>query len=70
MNTKQLLSYIGDTEPNTIAFHEDPGNHAPTSCTTPEDCFSLFFNSTLWNFLVTQTNKYAEKKISEMQVCL
>lgn len=46
-----------------------PGpNVDPTSCTTPEDCFGLFFDDNLLDYLTAQTNLYAQKKISAMQV--
>ena len=31
------------------------------SCKTPEDCFSLFFDDALYDFLVQRTNEYAQK---------
>ena len=42
------------------------GVQVPPSVQTPEQCFSLFFDDNLWQYLVDGTNEYAAKKISEM----
>ena len=42
--------------------------HVPPSVQTPEECFSLFFDDNLWQYLVDKTNEYAAKKLSEMTI--
>ena len=56
-----------DTEPCHLPFIEPSGVHIPPSCRTPEDCFSLFFDDQLWQFLVDNTNLYASQKIRSMR---
>ena len=57
-----------DEQPTSVPFTEQAGPKVPPSCETPEDCFSLFFDDNLLQYIVDQTNAYAEKKIAGMQV--
>ena len=45
-----------------------PGPKVPPSCESPEDCFSLFFDDNLLQYIVDQMNVYARKKLATMQV--
>ena len=47
---------------------EQPGPKVPPSCQTPEDCFSLFFDDTLLQYLVDTTNTYVQKKLATMTI--
>ena len=44
-------------------YTEQHGPRVPLSCRTPEQCFAVFFDNSLWQFLVDRTNEYAQKKI-------
>jgi hypothetical protein len=55
-------------QPTDAPFTEQPGPKVPPSCETPEDCFSLFFDDNLLQYIVDQTNTYAQKKLAAMQV--
>ncbi len=63
MQATQANNYLitDDTEPAHLPFTETPGPNVPHSCQTPEDCFSLFFDGSLWQFLVDTTNTYADR---------
>ena len=57
-----------DVQPTSAPFTEQPGPKVPPSCETPKDCFSLFFDDNLLQYIVDQTNTYAQKKLAAMQV--
>ena len=40
----------------------------PLLCETPEDCFSLFFDDIVLQYITDHTNTYAQKKLAAMQV--
>ena len=62
-----IILLIGtDTAPVARPYTEQHGPHIPHSCRTPEQCFAVFFDDSLWQFLVNWTNEYAQKKISSM----
>ena len=61
------LSAIADTPPTPAPFTQHPGPTVSSTVQSPEDCFSLFFDDALVDFLVEQTNRYAQK-ISGMQL--
>ena len=58
-------SYV---QPTSTLFTEQARPKIQPSCETPEDCFSLFFDDNLIQYIVDQTNTYARKKIAGMQV--
>ena len=60
--------FVDDTAPTAQPFTEQPGPKVPPSCQTPEDCFSLFFDYMLLQYLVDTTNTYAQKKLSTMTI--
>ena len=49
-------------------FTEQPGPKVPPSCETLKDCFSLFFDDNLLQYIVNETNTHAQKKLAAMQV--
>ena len=54
-----------DTEPAHLPFvGKRPGPNVPAACVSPFDCFSIFFNDSLWQFLVDSTNEYTKKMTS------
>ena len=57
-----------DMQPTSAPFTEQPGPKVPPSCETPEDCFYLFFDDNLLQYIVDQTNTYAQKKLAAIQV--
>ena len=57
-----------DEQPTSAPFTAQAGPNVPSSCETPQDCFSLFFDDNLLQYIVQQTNTYAQKKIAAMQV--
>ena len=59
---------VDDTAPTHLQFNEAVGSNADPSCQTSEECFSLFFSEEVWQLLVDNTNEYATKKMSNMQV--
>jgi hypothetical protein len=63
------FSSIADTPPQATTFTPAPGPNVPPSCNTPEDCFSLFFDDALFNYLVQKTNEYAQKISSQLAKC-
>ena len=64
-----IILLIGaDTAPVARPYTEQRGPHVPPTCRTPEQCFALFFDDSLWQFLVEQTNAYAQRKIASMTV--
>ena len=56
-----------DMQPTSALLTEQPGPKVPPSCEIPEDCFSLF-DDNLLQYIVDQTNAYAQKKLAAMQV--
>ena len=62
-----VFSSTADTPPQTAAFTAQPGPKVDTSCKTPEEFFSIFFDDNLLDFIVENTNKYAQK-MSSMQL--
>ena len=62
------LYTVYDTAPAAQPYTEQPGPKVPASCQTPEDCFSLFFDDILLQYLVDTTNSYAEKKLATMTI--
>lgn len=67
---KQIYDFFvesDDTPPPAAIFTPRPGPNVPPSCRSPEDCFALFFDDALLDYLVDNTNKYAEKKIASMR---
>ena len=63
-----VFSSTADTPPQTAAFTAQPGPKVDTSCKTPEECFSIFLDDNLLDFIVENTNKYAQIKMSCMQL--
>ena len=61
-------NFPDDTAPTARPFSEQPGPKVPPSCQSPEDCFSLFFDNSLLQYLVDTTNCYAEKKLATMTI--
>ena len=57
-----------DVQPTSAPFTEQAGPKVSPTCETPEDCFSLFFDDNLLQYIVDQTNAYAQKKLAAMQV--
>ena len=56
----------GDDE--ETSFSEQPGYALHEPCNTPMECFSLFFNNEVWEFLVSNTNEYASHKLTHCNV--
>ena len=63
-----FLYLLVDLAPAHSPFTERPGYQLDEPCDSPEQCFSLFFTSELWDFLVENTNEYALQKLNGRQV--
>ena len=50
-----------DIQPPPANFTEQAGPKVPFSCETPQDCFSLFFDDNLLQYIADQ---YAQKKVA------
>ena len=50
---------LDDTAPTADTFTPQAGPKVSPSVKTPEDCFSLFFDDILIDFIVDNTNRYA-----------
>ena len=55
------------TAPQGTPFTPQPCPNLSPSCESPGDCFALFFDDALLDYMVNNTNKYAEKKIASMR---
>ena len=64
---KKLSSQNQMTAPQATPFTPQPGPNVSPSCESPEDCFALFFDDVLLDYIVDNTNKYVEKKIASMR---
>ena len=64
MCVNEIFSRSDDTPPTAATFTQQSGPKVSASIKTPEECFSLFFDTALLDFIVDNTNKYAQKRIS------
>ena len=64
--TQVVNFFIDDTPPQAANFTPRPGPNVSPSCKSPEDCFALFFDDALLDYIINGTNEYAEKKIASM----
>ena len=55
------------TAPQATPFTTQPGPNISPPCESPENCFALIFDDALLDYIVDNTNKYAEKKKASMR---
>ena len=63
-----LIIRIDDEAPKKSDFTETPGCTLTGSFQNPMDCFSLFFDDEVWQFLADNTNQYATETLMNRQV--
>ena len=55
--------FIDDQAPVPVPFTNSPGITIDSStCKTPLECFSLFFNDKICQYIADNTNQYATEK--------
>ena len=59
---------IADTPPQAATFTPTLSPNVQSSCRTPEQCFSLFFDDALFDYLVCKTKEYAQEKLTSSQL--
>ena len=57
-----------DTAPSAGTFTPQSGPKVSPNVKTPEECFALFFDDSLLDYIVDCTNEYAQKKIAAKEL--
>ena len=57
-----------DTAPSTATFTPHSGPKVSPSVKTPEECFALFFDDSLLDYILDCTNEHAQKKIAAKEL--
>ena len=63
---KTFFDTADDTRPTQKRFTVTPGpTSLPVFHSRPMECFTLFFTSAIWNFLVVKKNEFAHHKLEK-----